>query len=101
MPQKGDFATADSFAGCLERESNLMNLEERHKPKKTKNNHSSSKKLSSSSFESLAEKLETIIYRGSFNSRMKDFHDLYSMITSPIFSSFHNLEAIIHLVFEH
>lgn len=49
----------------------------------------------------LAEKLETIIYRGSFNSRMKDFHDLYSMITSPTFSSFHNLEAIIRLVFEH
>lgn len=49
----------------------------------------------------LAEKLETIIYRGSFNSRMKDFHDLYSMTTSPTFSSFHNLEAIIRLVFEH
>ncbi len=48
-----------------------------------------------------AEKLETVIYRGSFNSRMKDFHDLYSMITSPIFSSFHNLESIIRLVFEH
>lgn len=48
-----------------------------------------------------AEKLETIIYRGSFNSRMKDFHDLYSMITSLTFSSFHDLEAIIRLVFEH
>jgi len=48
-----------------------------------------------------AEKLETIIYRGSFNSRMKDFHDLYSMITSPTLFSFHNLEAIIRLVFEH
>ncbi len=48
-----------------------------------------------------AEKLETIIYRGSFNSRMKDFHDLYSMITSPIFSSFLNLDSIIRLVFEH
>lgn len=43
----------------------------------------------------LAEKLETIIYRGAFNSRMKDFHDFYSVITSPIFSSFHNLETII------
>lgn len=49
----------------------------------------------------LAEKLETIIYRGSFNSRMKDFHDLYTMITSPTFSSFHNLEAVIRLVFAH
>ncbi len=48
-----------------------------------------------------AEKLETVIYRGSFNSRMKDFHDLYTMITSPTFSSFHDLEAIIRLVFEH
>lgn len=49
----------------------------------------------------LAEKLETILYRGSFNSRMKDYHDLYSMITSPKFSSFRDLEAIIRLVFEH
>lgn len=48
-----------------------------------------------------AEKLETIIYRGSFNSRMKDFHDLYSMILSPAFSPVHDLEAIIRLVFEH
>lgn len=49
----------------------------------------------------LAEKLEAIIYRGSFNSRMKDFHDLYSMITSPTLSSFYNLEDIIRLVFRH
>jgi hypothetical protein len=48
-----------------------------------------------------AEKLETIIYRGSFNSRMKDFHDLYSMITLANFAAFHDLEAIIRLVFEH
>ncbi len=48
-----------------------------------------------------AEKLETIIYRGSFNSRMKDFHDLYSLISSSHLSSFHNLEEIIRLVFEH
>ena len=48
-----------------------------------------------------AEKLETIIYRGSFNSRMKDYHDLYSMISSTELSSFHNLEGIIRLVFEH
>lgn len=49
----------------------------------------------------LAEKLETIVYRGSFNSRMKDFHDLYSMITSLDYSSFHDLEAIIPLIFDH
>ena len=48
-----------------------------------------------------AEKLETVIYRGSFNSRMKDFHDLYSLISSSQFSLFHNLEGIIRLVFEH
>lgn len=34
-----------------------------------------------------AEKLETIIYRGSFNSRMKDFHDIYSMLSQPTFQS--------------
>lgn len=49
----------------------------------------------------LAEKLETVIYRGSFNSRMKDFHDLYSIMTASDFSSFHDLEIIIRLVFEH
>lgn len=48
-----------------------------------------------------AEKLETIIYRGSFNSRMKDFHDLYSLISPSQSLSFHNLEGIIRLVFEH
>lgn len=48
-----------------------------------------------------AEKLETIIHRGSFNSRMKDFHDLYSLISSSQLPSFHNLEEIIRLVFEH
>ena len=48
-----------------------------------------------------AEKLETIIHRGSFNSRMKDFHDIYSMITSSQLPSFHNLEGVIRLVFEH
>ncbi len=47
-----------------------------------------------------AEKLETIIYRGSFNSRMKDFHDIYSMISSTTISSFHNLDGIIRIVFE-
>jgi len=47
-----------------------------------------------------AEKLETIIYRGSFNSRMKDFHDIYSMISSTTIPSFNNLEGIIRIVFE-
>lgn len=48
-----------------------------------------------------AEKLETIVYRGSFNSRMKDFHDLYSMISSSQLLSFHKLEEVIRSVFEH
>lgn len=48
-----------------------------------------------------AEKLETIVYRGSFNSRMKDFHDLYSMLSSSQSPSFHNLEGVIRSVFEH
>lgn len=46
-----------------------------------------------------AEKLETVIHRGSFNSRMKDFHDLYSMISSK--PSLDNVEGIVRLVFEH
>ena len=32
---------------------------------------------------------------------MKDFHDLYSMISSSKLSSFHNLEEVIRSVFEH
>ena len=48
-----------------------------------------------------AEKLETIVHRGSFNSRMKDFHDLYSMISSSRLPPFNNLEGIICSVFEH
>jgi len=48
-----------------------------------------------------AEKLETIIHRGSFNSRMKDFHDIYSMISSSALPSFKSLENVIRIVFEH
>jgi predicted nucleotidyltransferase component of viral defense system len=48
-----------------------------------------------------AEKLETIIHRGSFNSRMKDFHDIYSMISSSTLPSFKSLENVIRIVFEH
>lgn len=46
-----------------------------------------------------AEKLETIIHRGSFNSRMKDFHDIYSMISSNTILI--GLDKIITIVFEH
>ncbi|MGZ3732413.1 MAG: nucleotidyl transferase AbiEii/AbiGii toxin family protein [Parachlamydiaceae bacterium] len=48
-----------------------------------------------------SEKLETIVHRGSFNSRMKDFHDLYFMISSTTLPSFNKLEEIIRLVFKH
>ena len=48
-----------------------------------------------------AEKLETIIHRGSFNSRMKDFHDIFSMISSSTLPSFKSLESIVRIVFEH
>lgn len=47
-----------------------------------------------------AEKLETVVYRGSLNSRMKDFHDLYSMITSTLLS-FNDLGGITRAVFQH
>lgn len=46
-----------------------------------------------------AEKLETIVYRGPLNSRMKDFHDLHSLLRSD--SPFQNLRLIVHSVFEH
>lgn len=48
-----------------------------------------------------AEKLETVVYRGFLNSRMKDFHDLYSLIVSETTPSFQNLEFIIRSVFDH
>jgi predicted nucleotidyltransferase component of viral defense system len=48
-----------------------------------------------------AEKLETIIHRGSFNSRMKDFHDIFSMISSSEPPSFKDLKNIIRIVFDH
>ena len=45
-----------------------------------------------------AEKLETIMHRGSFNSRMKDFHDIYSMITSTVLL---RLRKSYRIVFKH
>lgn len=45
-----------------------------------------------------AEKLETIVHRGALNSRMKDFHDLYSLIRELPFK---NLKEVVHTVFEH
>lgn len=48
-----------------------------------------------------AEKLETIIYRGSKNSRMKDFHDLHSLLVTSETFPFGNLERILQTVFKH
>lgn len=47
-----------------------------------------------------AEKLETIIYRGADNSRMKDFHDLYVLIESRQLEA-NKTEKVIQSVFEH
>ncbi|WP_213152047.1 nucleotidyl transferase AbiEii/AbiGii toxin family protein [Neochlamydia sp. AcF95] len=48
-----------------------------------------------------AEKLETIVYRGFLNSRMKDFHDVHSLILDEFSASFHDLKLIIESAFEH
>jgi len=47
-----------------------------------------------------AEKLETIIYRGADNSRMKDFHDLGILIGSGLLDP-KRTERVVELVFEH
>jgi hypothetical protein len=47
-----------------------------------------------------AEKLETVVYRGGINSRMKDFHDLYTMLRIPEISH-EALRKIIPSVFQH
>lgn len=48
-----------------------------------------------------AEKLETLVYRKQTNSRMKDFHDLHSLILSSHSTPFENLKTIVHAVFDH
>jgi predicted nucleotidyltransferase component of viral defense system len=48
-----------------------------------------------------AEKLETVIYRGGANSRMKDFHDLYTMITGQEQTYLQNFKDAIAAVFTH
>ena len=47
-----------------------------------------------------AEKLETVIFRGSSNTRMKDFHDLYSLIRSDVLNNVLAKKAV-QLVFNH
>ena len=47
-----------------------------------------------------AEKLETIVFRGGGNTRMKDFHDLYSLIRLDVLNSSLAKKAV-ELVFHH
>lgn len=48
-----------------------------------------------------AEKLETIVYRGGANSRMKDFHDVYSLIDFFKEESSLKVDESIRQVFRH
>jgi predicted nucleotidyltransferase component of viral defense system len=48
-----------------------------------------------------AEKLETVAHRGSDNSRMKDFHDLYTLTQTESVLKGRDLEHAIRAVFEH
>lgn len=48
-----------------------------------------------------AEKLETLIFRGAENSRMKDFHDLYTLASSEKMLNWANTSKAVRLVFEH
>lgn len=48
-----------------------------------------------------AEKLETVVYRGGTNSRMKDFHDLYSLVSLPDCLNPVYAENVILNVFRH
>jgi len=47
-----------------------------------------------------AEKLETVVFRGSGNTRMKDFHDLYSLVHLDVLNALLARQAI-QLVFHH
>lgn len=48
-----------------------------------------------------AEKLETAVFRGANNSRMKDFHDLYTIANSEKMLNEKDIAKVIRLVFEH
>jgi predicted nucleotidyltransferase component of viral defense system len=47
-----------------------------------------------------AEKLETVVFRGGGNTRMKDFHDLYSLVRLDVLDGFLAKKAV-ELVFHH
>ncbi len=48
-----------------------------------------------------AEKLETIVYRGCDNSRMKDFHGLYNMIHARELLPLKSMKGVMATVFNH
>lgn len=48
-----------------------------------------------------AEKFETVIYRGVNNSRMKDFHDLYTLVTTEKLLDGKETEKAVLAVFTH
>ncbi len=48
-----------------------------------------------------AEKLETVVYRGGDNSRMKDFHDLYNMIHVRELLPRQSMKGVVTTVFHH
>jgi predicted nucleotidyltransferase component of viral defense system len=48
-----------------------------------------------------AEKLETVVHKGSDNSRMKDFHDLFTLIQTKSALNGRDLEHAIRAVFVH
>lgn len=48
-----------------------------------------------------AEKLETVVYRGGDNSRMKDFHDLYNMVHANKLLHLEFLNKVMTTVFNH
>lgn len=48
-----------------------------------------------------AEKLETVIYRGADNSRMKDFHDLHTLACAEKILNGEETENAIRAVFKH
>lgn len=48
-----------------------------------------------------AEKLETVVYRGGDNSRMKDFHDLYNMVHARELLPLQSMNSVMITVFKH
>jgi predicted nucleotidyltransferase component of viral defense system len=48
-----------------------------------------------------AEKLETVIHRGGDNSRMKDFHDLYTLVSTKGVLNGVDVESALKAVFNH